>query len=365
MIRFQQEPFPHFSRRRLLCRDLQQSLQQILDNISCAFDQNWQVQLGPEMIFDTQGLHVIAKGIKDYTGDAKELRFYLKQSTEAIRDYYSHNSFLNDGLIDLPIKAKRTQGSGIETVEISLPEVEAATNFPASLAPHSIAKTPLGLLLPYSCDHDFLFANQIAIIANIAAQVRKSPFTWLRAVFSRHPGTFKQRVPLYWKDIHPSARIHPTAVIEGSIIGPHCRIGAHCTVRYSVLGKDVVLQDGAKVEYSAIDDGSWLMHDLVLYRVLAEKEVFAIHGPYQFSYFQNQSAAFANIMMDYRPDAQPIKINSPSGVRAYQGRFLGALLEEGARVFGGTLTAPGITVPAGKDIIPKVENIVRAKDLLK
>ena len=134
-------------------------------------------------------------------------------------------------------------------------------------------------------------------------------------------------------------------------------------VRYSVLGKKVVLHDGAKVEYSIVDNESWLMHDLVLYRSLTESNVFLIHGPYQFSYFQHQSAAFANIMMDYRPDNSPIRINTPSGVRAYQGRFLGALLEEKARVFGGTLTAPGITIPSEQEITCDINTITTAKSL--
>jgi hypothetical protein len=88
------------------------------------------------------------------------------------------------------------------------------------------------------------------------------------------------------------------------------------------------------------------MHDLVLIRSHVEDQVFLIHGPYQFSCFHSRSAAFATIMMDYRPDAKAIKAKTLSGIREYQGRFLGALLQERAKSLGGSLLAPGIIIPS-------------------
>lgn len=316
------------------------------------------------MLFDAAGLAAIRLAIQRYTGTAQQLRFRLKPSAPAVRDYYSHSIFLADGYIQLPLVARRgDHASSSDTLTIELPETRTDIHFPLALTPPDRSNTPLGLLFPYSCDHDLLFANQIAVIANIAQHVRRSPLSWLRALLARRGGTLRQQIPLHWKHIAPDAQVHPTAVIEGSVIGAGCRIGAHCVVRYSVLGKYVHLHDGAKVEYSAVDDCSWLMHDLVLYRCLVESHVFLIHGPYQFSYFQHQSAAFATIMMDYRPDARDIQIQTPQGIRAYKGRFLGALLAENAKVLGGTLIAPGITIPQNKHVGVKPENIIRGKDL--
>jgi len=367
MIEFKQNAIHEkMTRRRLLCAAVPDFLQQSLQQAGCSCQDDWQVELGDSLLFDRAGLTQLARAIAAYTGPAQRLNFRLKLSPEALRDYYSHSSFLQDGDILLPIEARR-QGahcnSAAETLEIALPELATSINFPLALAPPDSNRTPLALLLPYNCDHDLLFANQIAIIANIAVQVRRSPFSWLRALFARRRGSLRQRIPLYWNRIDATAQVHPTAVIEGSIIGAGCRIGAGCIVRYSVLGKEVQLHDGAKVEYSAVDDRTWLMHDLVLYRSVVERDVFLIHGPYQFSFFQHTSAAFATIMMDYRPDARDITISTPEGPCKYRGCFLGALLEEGAKVFGGTLTAPGITIPAGKEVYSGVD-VVRTKDLL-
>ncbi|MEI6210643.1 MAG: hypothetical protein WCR06_03350 [bacterium] len=351
--------------RRLLCADVPDFLQRSLPRTPARSRRDWQVELGDTLLFDAPGLRQLEAAIAGYAGPASRLKFSLAPSAEALRDYYSHNCFQSAGQVLLPITAFRagcSRDDSLETLQIALPELSTAIHFPRALAPPGMQRTPLALLLPYSCDHDLLFANQIAIISNIAACVRSAPWIGWRALFARRRGSLRQRAPLYWTRIHPSACIHPTAVIEGSIIGADCRVGAHCVVRYSVLGQHVVLQDGAKVEFSAVDDHSWLMHDLTFYRSVAERNVFLIHGPYQFSYFQHTSAAFATIMMDYRPDARPIAIATPAGVRKYEGRFLGALLEERARIFGGTLTAPGITIPAERELF--ASHVVRARDLL-
>lgn len=366
MIRFLQPVLSEqFASRRLLCEDVHVFHNKALKDSSRSSNDDWQVELGDTLLFDLAGLSALADAIKSYAGSANRLQFKLKLSPEALRDYYGHSISVVDGGVNLPITAQRAGAfNPMETLEVILPELSTDVAFPLALTPPDKSCIPLALLLPYSCSHDLLFANQIAVISNIASQVKRSPLSWIRAVFSRQGGTLRQRIPLHWNQIAPDARVHPTAVIEGSVIGPGCRIGAHCVVRYSVLGQQVHLHDGAKVEYSSVDDHTWLMHDLVLYRCLVESHVFLIHGPYQFSYFQHQSAAFANIMMDYRPDGRAIQINTPNGIRAYQGRFLGALLEEGAKVFGGTLTAPGITVPKEKQLCVKAEQVIKAKDLL-
>jgi NDP-sugar pyrophosphorylase family protein len=142
-----------------------------------------------------------------------------------------------------------------------------------------------------------------------------------------------------------TAEVHPTAVIEGSVVGPGARVGAHAVVRFSVIGENARLHDGAKVEFSTVGRGSWLMHDLVLFRCHVEDEVFLIHGPYQFSSFHTRSAAFATILMDWLPHGGPFKVLTPSGPKEYRGRFLGSVYRAGARTLGGTLLAPGRIVP--------------------
>lgn len=355
--------------RRLLCEDVTQALKKTILRANTTPIEGWEITLGENLIFDLAGLLLIRKTIQNYQGQADELRFHLQLSAEAIRDYYSHNSYLKKGLVELPIKAVKSainptlDSNKREVLPIVINELCTPIAYPLSLTTPDTNNTPLALIMPYSCDHDFLFANQIAVFSNLNQKVRQSPISWILALFNRRKVSLNRRISLAWKQVHSTSDIHPTAVIEGSVIGEGCRIGAHCVVRYSVLGKNVTLHDGAKIEYSIADDNSWLMHDLVLYRSLVESDVFLIHGPYQFSYFQKQSAAFANIMMDYRPDNKPIWINTPKGVRDYQGRFLGALLEERARVFGGTLTAPGITIPQGREINCNIDAITTAKKL--
>lgn len=354
---------PRLTRRRLLCTAVEDFLRGSLPRRPLPSRAAWRVTLGENLLFDGAGLAAIGRALAAYTGPAARLEFALHLSPEALRDYYSHQPQRPDGRLLLPVTAERDGGgAGSAILDLTLPELTTPVRFPTALTPPDTNRTPLALLMPFTCEHDLLFANQIALIAHLAAKVKRAPGAWLRAALARRRGPFRQRLPLFWTQIDPTAQIHPTAVVEGSRIGAGCRVGAHCVVRYSVLGRDVCLHDGAKVEHSAVDDRSWLMHDLVLYRCVVESDVFLIHGPYQFSCFQHGSAAFATIMMDYRPDGRAIAIATDAGSRAYRGRFLGALLAEGAKVFGGTLTAPGLTVPRDRAVYSGAA-VVRNPDL--
>jgi hypothetical protein len=369
MIQYEQPVLQQrLTNRYLLCAPVSRFQQTAIEQLNGKQrgGPRWRVVLANNLLFDTAGLEALHQTITAYQGIASRLEFKLRLPHEAVRDYYSHNIAVDQNNdISLPVTATLIDpvNEQTETLVVTPKALTTEINFPHALCPPDRNSTPLALLLPYSCDHDLLFANQIAIFSQLNRCAPRSYGALLRGVIDRRKLPLPRRVALSWRNIGQDTEIHPTAVVEGSVIGKGCRIGAHCVVRYSVLGDNVQLHDGAKAEFSVIGDGAWLMHDMVLYRCLVEKEVFLIHGPYQFSYFMNNSAAFACIMMDYRPDAKPIRINTEHGLRQYQGRFLGALLEETAKVFGGTLTAPGITIPASREVCAQSEHVTRPKDL--
>ena len=309
---------------------------------------DWTLNLEDSLLFDSSGLRILVNALKNYTGTATEIRFRLHIDSDAYRDYYSLGSGSENHPVLLPVTAQRNSisSSSHETLDVKFDYCSKAMRYPSSLTQPELIKTPLALLMEYRGEFDILFANQISLFSAIAREVRKSPWAWVKAVLERRSGNWASRASLAWSQIHRTADVHPTAVIEGSSIGAGARVGAHCVVRHSYIGERAELFDGAKVECSVVGSGSWLMHDLVLIRSHVEDQVFLIHGPYQFSCFHSGSAAFATIMMDYRPDAKAIKAETLSGVREYQGRFLGALLRERAKSLGGSLLAPGIIVPS-------------------
>ena len=314
-----------------------------------AGETDWRISLGADLLFDGAGLRAIIDALKRYRGSATEVHFRLKLHPAAYRDYYSLGSDLVEDCVALPVVARRADAGPStrgETLDVHLDYFTKQAGYPCSLTEPMLIKTPMALLMPYRGEFDMLFANQIAVFSALARRLRRSPAAWLRGAFRRRQGSWARRASLAWSRVHPTADVHPTAVIEGSVIGPGAQVGAHCVVRYSQIGEGRQLFDGAKVECSVVGPGSWLMHDLVLFRCHVEDQVFLIHGPYQFSCFHSGSAAFATIMMDYRPDAKPIKAMTSRGVRGYQGRFLGAVLRERAKSLGGSLLAPGLIVPA-------------------
>lgn len=322
--------------------------------------EDWTLELGPSLLFDSSGLRLLIAALERYRGPASDVRFRLDLDPCAYRDYYSLGSGTGgESRVVLPVTARRAaRGEALsETLDVRFDYASALVDCPRSLAePHEVS-TPLALLMECHGEFDFLFANQVALLAALARDVPRSPRAWARALLGRRRGSLRRRLSLAYTLIHSDSDVHPTAVVEGSVIGAGARIGAHCVVRYSHIGERAQLFDGAKVEFSVVGPGSWLMQDLVLIRCHVEDEVFLIHGPYQFSSFHSGSAAFATILMDYRPDARPIKAMTFSGVREYRGRFLGAVLKEGAKSLGGSLLAPGIIIPADTWLACDLESI--------
>lgn len=305
----------------------------------------WHLEGTAQVVRDMAGDQLVTQALAAYRGTAARVELGLRMPAQAWADYYSLHQPSSPEWTPLGITALRP-GDGQDRLTIDLPCVTTAIPFPAALTPACEHALPTALLMPIAHDVHLLFANQIALAALLSRRARQSWLAGLRGIVSRRRLPLAVRVGHAFRDIHPSADVHPTAVIEGSIIGPGCRIGAHCTVRFSVLGADVRMHDGAISEWSVVGNRTWLMHGLTLYRTIVERDCFLIHGPYQFSSFHAASSAFATILMDYRPDGKPIRVLFPDGARPYAGRFLGAVVGAGARLLGGSLIAPGRLIAA-------------------
>ena len=301
----------------------------------------WTLQYEGPILIDISGLNLLRQALTTYRGDAARLRFVLRLDSEVWRDYYALNGHGSAERFTLPLFAVRTTGQGEEEIQLKLPSLRTTISYPRALTSIEDQVLPTALLMPVAHDWDLLFANHIALAADLARRIRRSGQALIRGLLSRRRQSLIQRVALAYRSIHPSAEVHPSAVIEGSVIGPGCRVGAHAVVRFSYLGRDVRLHDGAKVEWSVVGDRTWLMHDLVLYRCHVERDCFLIHGPYQFSSFQAESSAFATILMDYRPDGCPIRVLIDGKIQHYPGKFLGSILQPRAKTLGGSLVAPG------------------------
>lgn len=312
-------------------------------------DDGWTVQLGDSLLFDSAGLSTLVKALEGYQGAATQLEFSLTVDAMMWRDYYSllPEDIASPLSIMLPVSASRgsTGSTRKELLRIPLPAALDTIGLPQCMGGSFALSVPQALLMPYHSDFDLLFANQIAVLSALHARTKKSPMAWLNGLWSSRKRPLRERIALSYQAIHPTANVHPTAVVEGAVIGEGAEIGAHCSVRYSVIAPGARLYDGAKVEFSVVGPQSTLMHDLVLFRCAVEEQVFLIHGPYQFSYFQRGSSAFATILMDYRPDQKPIQVKVGEEIRPYGGRFLGSVIGERAKLLGGCLLAPGRIVP--------------------
>lgn len=332
-----------FGVRELLAQPLSTAM---TDEMAAAIDP-WRLEGSAQVVSDTTGCRLLARALKEYRGTAARVELGLRMPAQAWADYFSLHQPSSPEWTPLGITAVRP-GEGADRLAIELPYVTTTIHFPTALTAAGDHVLPTALLMPIEHDVHLMFANQIALAALLARRAKQSYSACIRGLLSRQRQPLAVRVGHAFRDIHPSADVHPTAVIEGSIIGPGCRVGAHCTVRFSVLGANVRMHDGAIAEWSVVGDRTWLMHGLTVYRTMVERDCFLIHGPYQFSTFHAASSAFAAILMDYRPDGKPIRVLFPDGPRAYAGRFLGAVVGARARLLGGSLIAPGRMIAPGQ-----------------
>lgn len=347
-------------RRELLAKPLVQFHKSAIAAVKPSLKKipGWRLILGRDLIFDESGLRLLIDALAEAKGD--RVKFQLLCDPMTFRDFYSLGRDRSE-MILLPVTAIRNGGNpqNLVMADVQLPRGNEYIPFPMGLCePHDIS-VPMAVLMPYRNPFDLLFANQIAYPCELRRRVPHSLSAWAGIFTKRFAPNLSRRLALGMKSIHHRAEVHPTAVIEGSVIEEGARIGAHCVVRFSHIGKHARLHDGAKVEFSTVGERSWLMHDLVIYRCAVEREVFLIHGPYQFSAFHAASSAFATVMMDFLPDGRPITVHWDQRKWKYQGRFLGAILMEGAKTLGGTSTAPGIILGENTWAADKPENIHR------
>jgi hypothetical protein len=354
-------PAAEIAHREILGEPVARHHERALSRLPSPRSPRWTVRLGPDLLFDTAGLRLVDSALRSYGGGARRLRFDLAVDDLVLRDYYGLDAAARPEGVPLPIVATRSdaaEADPAETLTIALPSSREHVPLPAGLAPPAEVGIPAALLMRTHGPFSLLFANQIALGSELRRRVTRSPRAWWGGLVRRlGVGDRHQRFARAYRQVHPTAEVHPTAVIEGTVVGPRARIGAYCVVRYSVIAEEARLHDGAKVELSAVGAGAWLMHDLVLYRSVAERGVFLIHGPYQFAYFQRDSGGFATILMDYRPDGKPIQVRTPSGLRPYRGPFLGSVIGERAKTLGGTLLAPGRIVPPDTWLAPDPDSI--------
>ena len=145
--------------------------------------------------------------------------------------------------------------------------------------------------------------------------------------------------------IGKNCRIHPTAVVEGSTLGDGVTVGAHALVRLSHIGAQSTIEDQASVTMSVLGSGNYVANKNHITFSLSWENVFAIHGPYQFSVFGRDSAVFAVIDCDIRLDNQTISLPTANGIVDSNQYLLGNAYGHGSKVGGGNIIAPGRIVP--------------------
>jgi hypothetical protein len=184
-------------------------------------------------------------------------------------------------------------------------------------------------------------------LAVLNRQIYKN-LNFLERRMTRHCEAFSKnfyRILSHKNVVGKNCHIHPTARLEGAILGDNCRVGAGSIIRLSQLGDSCVVEDHCAIKHSVLGAGTYISHGNLLANSCTYENVFLIHGPYQFSIFGQDSAAFAVINCDLRMDNKTITIPTGRGYIDSNQHLLGVAYGHRSKVSGGNIIAPGRIVP--------------------
>ena len=192
---------------------------------------NWKFTLDGPVLVDEAGLALLRRTVASYRGQAARVRLVLRPGAAIWREYYSLQGDGSPARVVLPVVAQRAQGSGEEELVLELPAWSTAIPYPSALADPEEHRLPTALLMPVHHDWDLLFANHIALAADLARRFRGSRRAFCHGLLSSRRVPLRQRVALSYAAIDPTADVHPTAVVEGSVLFDGARVEAGAVVR--------------------------------------------------------------------------------------------------------------------------------------
>lgn len=250
------------------------------------------------------------------------------------------------------------RGAALEKHKINQEIFKNSIRFPKSLygeAEFSVDHCTV-FALPIVTPFHLLQANLAALLYPTAKVKARLPEWYMRLFLKPYSPQFYWGLKLFNKR-GKNCRIHPTAVLEGVTLGDNVIIGAHCVVRLSHIGSNTTLEDQSSVLYSVLGEDNYIANKNHVEFCMSYDHVFLIHGPYQFSIYGRESAAFATINCDTRMDQKTITIPSKDGFVDSRQHFLGIALGHGAKSAGGNVILPGRIVP-NNYTMPVPENVI-------
>jgi carbonic anhydrase/acetyltransferase-like protein (isoleucine patch superfamily) len=203
---------------------------------------------------------------------------------------------------------------------------------------------------------DLIFANIVSLHVRFA-EALSSRFQRAQLV-GRARSLRPSRLLSRMNRIGKGCDIHPTACLEGAEIGSRVQIGANAVVRMSRVGDGCHIGDGSVVKHSVLGAGSVLYDDLTLGFAVCYPETFLIHGPYHLSLFGRASAMFATILDDFRLDGKHIRLQINGKLVAHPFPFIGSFIGHRTRVAGGSIIAPGRSIPNDLLIFPSPNQVL-------
>jgi len=248
-------------------------------------------------------------------------------------------------------------GEGVTAESTVLVEQHILGGQPTGLPEHLVPSAGFQLHLsdcfaaPVPTPFHLLHVNVAALLSRFAEGRRRWPEWLVRLVAAPRSRGF-YRALRRMNRIGRGCRIHPTAVLEGVTLGDGVTVGAHAVVRLAQIGAGSTLEDQCSVTLSVLGENNYIANKNHITYSMSYDDVFAIHGPYQFSVFGRRTAVFAVIACDVRLDGGTITMPTACGVIDSNRHLLGNAYGHDVKVGGGNIIAPGRIVPNGLHLPP-------------
>jgi NDP-sugar pyrophosphorylase family protein len=153
--------------------------------------------------------------------------------------------------------------------------------------------------------------------------------------------------------------IHPTAYVEGSIIGNDVRIGAGAVIRQSAVGDGAYLCNSVTMELAVAGEKSYLGNGTVLQVSLVYPGTVAANRAIASSLCGRDTFLGEGVVLtDFRFDAKTVTVLK-DGIPVDTGNpMVGVCLGHGVYLGGGSIVAPGRSIPNGLRLVPGQSRVI-------
>jgi bifunctional UDP-N-acetylglucosamine pyrophosphorylase/glucosamine-1-phosphate N-acetyltransferase len=205
-----------------------------------------------------------------------------------------------------------------------------------------------------------LWAANISTLLEPAASLMKTPKWKLLGKALRARSLNQWKIVNKLNNIGRNCDIHPTAYIEGCVVGDNVTIGAGSVIRECNIDSNASVENNATLNFSVIGEGGYIADgSIIRYSVIYPRTFFGFSTLSCQMLGRNCFIGDGVTLADYRLDGKCVTVLKNGVVIDTANKFLGSCIGNDTYLAGGTIIAPGRTIPNGTRVNPENHDVIR------